>query len=175
MHVDTLCSPFHAHMQTQSLYNLSTEMHVAPHRPHASVSRCGAQRHHRGAARTDSLVGTRGWLPPVVVVVVVVVVLAMVLAVVVVVVMTVVLVVVVVVVEMPSVAVGLDPPAVAAADHALVLVLAPAGGHAVVVLEEVDGLVDQRRVAPARQHEPLPAPVVPATQTRSHFVIPSHT
>ena len=74
----------------------------------------------------------------------------------------VVVVVVVVVVEVAAVAVGLDPSAVGAADHALVVVLAPAGGHAVVVLEEVARLVHQRRVAPARQHEPLTAPVVPA-------------
>jgi hypothetical protein len=82
--------------------------------------------------------------------------------VVVVVVVTVVTVVVVVVVQVPAVAVGLDPSAVAGADHALVLVLAPARGHAVVVLEEVARLVHQRRVAPARQHEPLTASVVPA-------------
>ena len=87
---------------------------------------------------------------------------AVVVAVVVVVVVRVVVMVVVVVVQLPAVAVGLHPAAVAAADHALVLVLAPAGGHAVVVLEEIARLVHQRRVAPARQHEPLPAPVVPA-------------
>jgi hypothetical protein len=79
-------------------------------------------------------------------------------------------VVVVVVVEVAAVAVGLDPPAVAAADHALVVVLAPAGGHAVMVLEEVARLVHQRRVAPARQHEPLTAPVVPAcAHTKVNF------
>ena len=61
---------------------------------------------------------------------------------------------------------------VAATDHAFVLVLAPAGGHAVVVLEEVARLVHQRRVAPARQHEPLPAPVVPA---RLHAHKQAHT
>ena len=77
-------------------------------------------------------------------------------------VVTVVVVMVVVVVQVAAVAVGLDPPAVAAADHAFVVVLAPAGGHAVMVLEEVARLVHQRRVAPARQHEPLTAPVVPA-------------
>jgi hypothetical protein len=75
--------------------------------------------------------------------------------------------VVVVVVELPAVSVGLHPPPVTAEDHALVLVLAPARGHGVVVLEEVAALVDQRRVAPARQHEPLPTPVVPA-RTRIH-------
>jgi hypothetical protein len=74
---------------------------------------------------------------------------------------------VVVVVQVPPVAVRLDPAAVAAADHALVLVLAPAGRHAVVVLEEVARLVHQRRVAPARQHEPLPAPVVPDDDAKS--------
>lgn len=79
-----------------------------------------------------------------------------------VVVVVVVRVVVVVVVEVPAVAVGLHPAPVAGAHHALVLVLAPAGGHAVVVLEEVARLVHQRRVAPDRQHESLPAPVVPA-------------
>lgn len=89
-------------------------------------------------------------------------VMTVVVTVVVVVVVTVVTVVVVVVVQVPAVAVGLDPSAVAGADHALVLVLAPARGHAVVVLEEVARLVHQRRVAPARQHEPLTAPVVPA-------------
>lgn len=73
-----------------------------------------------------------------------------------------VVVVVVVVIEVPAVTVRLDPAAVAGADHALVLVLAPAWGHAVVVLKEVARLVHQRRVAPARQHEPLPATVVPA-------------
>jgi hypothetical protein len=57
--------------------------------------------------------------------------------------------VVVVIVQMAS-AVGLDPTAVRGADHALVLVLAPKGRHAVVVLEEVGCLVHQRRVAPAR-------------------------
>lgn len=85
-------------------------------------------------------------------------------------------VVVVVVVEVPAVAVGLDPAAVGGADHALVLVLAPARGHAVVVLEEVARLVHQRRVAPARQHEPLPAPVVPAcTNAIAHMYTPSPT
>lgn len=69
---------------------------------------------------------------------------------------------VVVIVYVPAVAVGLDPSTVAGADHALVLVLAPAGGHAVVVLEEVARLVYQRRVASARQHKPLTAPMVPA-------------
>jgi len=83
---------------------------------------------------------------------------------VVVVVVRVVVMVVVVVVQVPAVAVGLHPAAVAAAEHALVLVLAPAGGHAVVVLEEIARLVHQRRVAPARQHEPLPAPVVPVDE-----------
>jgi len=78
----------------------------------------------------------------------------------------VVVVVVVVVVEVAAVAVGLDPSAVGAADHALVVVLAPAGGHAVVVLEEVARLVHQRRVAPARQHEPLTAPVVPVDEVQ---------
>ena len=82
-------------------------------------------------------------------------------------VVTVVVVMVVVVVQVAAVAVGLDPPAVAAADHAFVVVLAPAGGHAVVVLEEVARLVHQRRVAPARQHEPLTAPVVPALTSKS--------
>ena len=70
-------------------------------------------------------------------------------------------VVVVVVVEVAP-AVGLDPAAIGGADHALVLVLAPEGRHAVVVLEEVGRLVHQRRVAPARQNEPLPAAMVPA-------------
>lgn len=93
---------------------------------------------------------------------VVLLVMTVVVTVVVVVVVMVVTVVVVVVVQVPAVAVGLDPSAVAGADHALVLVLAPARGHAVVVLEEVARLVHQRRVAPARQHEPLTAPVVPA-------------
>lgn len=89
-------------------------------------------------------------------------VMTVVVTVVVVVVVTVVTVVVVVVVQVPAVAVGLHPSAVAGADHALVLVLAPARGHAVVVFEEVARLVHQRRVAPARQHEPLTATVVPA-------------